>query len=95
MAMVLSDEPTQAELDAANPDIPAELTQEDCLQWLGEAKSKKFFRLVDNGQRLGQAWFNMLSVDDKDKVKDSPYDPFYKDTWPWVIESLRFLLEES
>jgi hypothetical protein len=84
---------TQPEQEVVD-DEPEGLSIGDCLQWLGDKKMPLFNEKIANGQRLGQAWFTLLSVDDQDKLKDTPYDPFYKTTWPWVIESLRYLLEE-
>lgn len=84
----------EAELDAADPDIPAELTWEDCEQYLGPLKMKQFEKNRDErGQRIGQAFYNVLSVDDQDRVKDTVADPFYKNSRLWCIEALRFLLE--
>lgn len=73
-------------------DVPMELTWDDCLQWLGN-KAPLFFERRNSGQRIGQAWFNVLSVDDQDKLRGTIHDPFYKDTKVWVIEALRYLLE--
>lgn len=68
-----------------------ELTQQDCIEWLGS--SRAFFTDLLKYQRLGQAWFNSLDKDDREKLRGSFYDPYYAHDWASVIRALRFLLE--
>lgn len=73
-------------------DEPEELTWDDCMQWLGNSKVPLFVQKLESGQRIGQAWFTLLPVDDQDKLRGTWADPFSKDTRVAVIEALRYLL---
>ena len=44
--------------------------------------------------RMGQAFFNVLSEDDQNKLGGSPADPFYYDDYAHVEAAIKFL-EES
>lgn len=71
-----------------NEEVP--LTKEDCLEYI---QIRNVFALRVKLERLGQAWFNCLDLEDQQKLIGSFFDPFYKDSWADVIRALRFLLE--
>jgi len=77
-------------MDNEEPD----LTVTDAKEYLRTEGLKNFEeRLATRRERLGQAWFNSLPVDDQDKLRGSLYDPFHKTKWADILKALRFLLE--
>lgn len=74
-------------------DAELPITKEDCLEWLGD--DKLFFLICHkrDRQRIGQAWFNSLTIEDANKLIGTSFDPFHADNWLSVIKALMFLLE--
>jgi hypothetical protein len=73
------------------------LDREDALEYLDRKGMQGRVRFADRRvgrrERIGQAWFNCLTVEEQDKLRGGLYDPFHKDEWPAVIRALRFLLD--
>lgn len=50
-----------------------------------------FYQGLRHGYRIGQAFFNALSADDKNKIAGTYFDTFYKDSAESVYVAVEFL----
>lgn len=58
--------------------------------------SPENYRLfLSQGQRLGQAFFNALSDQDKGRLVGTMRDPFYTDDQEKVYKTLEFLIDTA
>lgn len=46
-----------------------------------------------HGQRVGQAFFNALSPENRARLRGTIHDPFYKETNDAVVQAIEFLLD--
>lgn len=54
-----------------------------------------FIAIWARGQRMGQAFFNVLPHSDQRILSGSVEDPFHRDDWPSVCAALDYLLERN
>lgn len=47
---------------------------------------------IGQGLRRGQAWFNVLDIEDKSALIDSGFDPFYSDKTDDVVKAYDHLM---
>lgn len=52
-----------------------------------------FNRRISKGQRVGQAFMNVLSSDDYDRLTGTPADPFHSEDWADVEAAIDFLTQ--
>lgn len=70
------------------------ITEQDVASYLGPEKFATMNQLmVSHQHRAGQAFFNVLTSEDKDKLRGTPADPFHKQYYVAVLNALEFLLE--
>jgi hypothetical protein len=48
---------------------------------------------LEEGQRLGQAFFNALSEEDQERIRSTPYDPYHTTTTADLYRAIEFLLD--
>lgn len=64
------------------------------LRYLNQKQLNEYFAAVMTPHiRMGQAFFNVLSEDDRRKLGGSPADPFYYDDYEHVEAAIKFLEE--
>lgn len=69
-----------------------EPTVEDALARIGGVERMQAHQAeYGNRLRIGQAWFNLLPAEDKERLRGHVLDPFYRDDWGSVLTALRFL----
>lgn len=67
---------------------------EEYLELQGGSPEK--YRLnLEQGQRLGQAFFNALSSVDQGRLVGTMRDPFYSNEQSKIIETLEFLIDTA
>lgn len=59
--------------------------------FLSDAQMSEYIRLIAQGQRRGQAFFNVLDEADQARLRGSLYDPFYFDTPGRLFEAIDYL----
>lgn len=70
------------------------INEKDVLAYLGPTKFATMNQLmVSQNQRAGQAFFNVLTPEDQEKLRGTFVDPFHKQYYPAVLNALEFLLE--
>lgn len=65
---------------------------EDYLEGHGGSAAEYRARLA-GGQRIGQAFFNSLSLDDQVRLRGSLHDPFYFVHGPKLVATITWLLD--
>ena len=52
-----------------------------------------YTRYLEQGQRIGQAFFNALSGEDQERVRGTIHDPFYHNSNYHIQRAIEWLLE--
>ena len=58
---------------------------------VGDATADVMLRYLNDGQRIGQAFFNALPGYSQDRLRGTLADPFYRDTVESVVHAVDFL----
>ena len=63
---------------------------ETYLLWSG-GSTQSYRKYLNEGQRLGQAFFNSLIDSDQHKLSGTPHDPFHKNDQASIHDAIDFL----